>query len=229
MSIPQKTINYEPAPGIAGQFCSANPRYSMLADSGSLRAGTAGVTLGLFARAKNSDGTVTNAHPGVASRLGFALRDNMGLIPTIPFVSGNSIPAGYEVSLLADGDVWMLFAAGATIGQKVFASYADGSAVAGTAGSAPTATLTANTTSGSANLASVSTAVYAGEPVSGTGIPAGAYIVTGAAIGGTAVMSANATATGTGVTVTRTTAQESNWYIAQTVAAGEVAKTSTKG
>jgi len=77
---------------------------------------------------------------------------------------------------------------------------------------ATTGTFTANTTSGSNSISSVSSnqGLEIGMGVSGTGIPAGAYI---AAINGSTITlgnvvsggSANATATGTGVTITWTT------------------------
>jgi hypothetical protein len=227
--IPQQTINIDPAPGVAGDFCSANPRFSMLAGPGALVAAAAGLIAGRFGWAKDSDGTVSNAHPGAPSRVGFVGRNQNAFLATIPFTAGATVPGGYEVTLFDSADVWMLFAAGATRGQKVFASYADGTAVAGTAGSAPTATGdTVTTTNGSPNRTAVAGGTLVpGQPISGTGVPAGAYIVS--VNGATAVMSANATAAGTGVAITQTTAFETAWFVDQTVNAGEIAKTSTRG
>lgn len=230
MTIPQTAINADPAPGVPGDFCSANPRGSMLAGPGQLIAGAAGALVGRFGFARNDNGQVSNAHPGVPSRYGFIQRNQTALITTWLAFSGNLVQPGLEMTLFDNGDFWMgPFAGGATIGQKVFVSYADGSVTAAATGTTPTATgVTATTTSGSPNLTAVAGGTLVpGQPVSGTGIPAGATIVSVGS--GTAVMSANATAAGTGVAVTQTTAFESRWYVDSTAAAGEIAMTSTRG
>jgi hypothetical protein len=114
----QTQINANPAPAVEGDFASANPMASMLALAGSLRAGTAGVTVGRFAFAKNSDGTVSNQHPGVASRLGFVQRDQPGVLitnilgetvagaspigPGMP-ISGTGITAGTTIVAFGTG------------------------------------------------------------------------------------------------------------------------------
>ncbi len=229
MSIPQQTINIDPAPAAPGDFCSANPRFSMLAGPGALVAAAAGVIAARFAFARDTDGTVSNSHTGSPSRVGFVGRNQNAFLATIPFTAGGTVPGGYEVTLLDSADVWMLFAAGATRGQKVFASYADGTAIAGTAGSPPTATgVTATTATGTPNLTAVAGGtLLPGQPISGAGIPAGTTII--AVAPGTAVMSANATASASGVAITQTTALETAWFVDQTVNAGEIAKTSTRG
>lgn len=48
------------------------------------------------------------------------------------------IPKGFGVTLYDGGDFWARFAAGAQIGQKVFASIADGSVIAATEAPADT-------------------------------------------------------------------------------------------
>jgi hypothetical protein len=70
--------------------------------------------------------------------------------------------------------------------------------------SATAATFTANTSSGSPNLAVVSSFANlgVGTPITGTGIPANTYILSVNTGAGTAVLTANATATATGVTIT---------------------------
>lgn len=131
----QRTVNTDPAPAVEGDFASANPRASMLAGPGALVAGALGVTVGKFARARNDNGQVFNADPGVANALGFVARP--GNVASITAWLGEAsmiVYAGREITLHNTGDFWARFAAGATKGQKVFASYADGSAVAGTAG-----------------------------------------------------------------------------------------------
>ena len=115
----QTTINVQPAPGIEGDFCSSNPRFSMLAGPGALVAGPNGVTVGRFAWA-DADGVVSAGGNG---RIGFVHRSNISLIfPTAVTganawpgpQSGMLIPPGLEMSMLTSGDVWCRFASGAT-------------------------------------------------------------------------------------------------------------------
>lgn len=226
MTIPQQSVNLYVAPGIAGDFCSANPRHTFLAGEGAITAGVGGCSTSVFAFVNSATMTATNAHPGVTSRIGFVHRNQPALMATTPFTAGTTVPQGYGVTLFDGGDFWMQFAAGATMGQKVYAKYADGTAVAAATASAPTSTVSVTTASGSPNLTAVGAGVYPGMPISGAGIPAGAYIVS---VGtGTAVMSANATASAT-ITATITTAVETAWYVDSTALAGEIAKTSIRG
>lgn len=227
----QRSVNTDPAPAIEGDFASANPRASLLAGAGELTAGAVGVTVGRFAWAKNSDGTVTNAYPGgagVVARLGFVHRNQPAVITAWLGEATMLVNPGLEITLFDMGDFWARFAAGATPGQKVFANYADGTAVAGTAGTAPNGTaVTANTTNGSANLTVTSGTLYPGQPISGTGIPANTYIVSGP-VAGVYVMSANATADGTGVTVTPKAAKETQFYVHSTAGNAELAMISDR-
>ena len=231
----QTTVNANPAPAVEGDFASANPRASMLAGEGQLIAGAAGVIVGRFARAKLSDGTVTNADPGVASRTGFVHRDQPALITAWLGDSSMTVQAGLEVTLHDDGDFWARFAGGGSVGQKVFANYATGAAVAAAAGATVAgASVTANLTSGSATMTVTgvtSGTLAVGQPVSGTGIPAGTTILalgTGTGGTGTYTLSANATASNTGVTVTAAGAEETPWYLHTAPAAGELGKISTR-
>lgn len=230
MTIPQTVINTDPTPGLPGDFCSANPRGSMLAGPGALIAGANGLTIGRFGWARNDNGQVSNAHPGVPSRYGFVHRNQPALITVWLAQSGNLVQPGLEVTLFDSGDFWMgPFPNGAAIGQKVYVAYADGSVSAAATGAATTATgVTATTTSGSPNLTAVTGGTLVpGQPISGAGIPAGTFIVS---VGnGTAVMSANATATGTAVAITQTTNFETRWYVDSAAGAGENAMTSTRG
>lgn len=222
----QTFVNTDLPYAIAGDFASANPHASVLAGPGALTAGAAGVTVGLFAWARNDTGVVSNAHPGVLSRIGFVQRDQRALITAWLGQASNVVPSGLEMTLFNSGDFWAKFAAAVTIGQKVFANYADGSAVGGTAGTPITGTPgNVTTTSGSPNLTAVAPTLLPGMPISGTGIPAATYIVSVGA--GTAVMSANATASAT-VSATPTTAFETNFFIESAAGNGELAKISTR-
>lgn len=127
----QSVVNQYQAPAVEGDFCSANPRASVVAGEGALVAGTGGVTVGRFAWAA-SDGTVTNAGSGVPT--GFVHRDMQALITTWLGEESMVIPEGLAMSLFRSGDFWVKTLTTATVDQKVFASNTDGTVKTGAAG-----------------------------------------------------------------------------------------------
>lgn len=227
----QTTINIQQAPAVEGDWCDANPRHSVIAGEGALVSGAAGLTVARFAWA-DSSGLVSNT--GVGAPTGFVHREQQALITA--YLAGYSmiIPAGRAVTLMRNAGVWARFAGGATAGQKVYASYADGTMTAAATATPPTnALITANTATNTTLTVTANTGapIVVGQPVSGSGIPAGAYISalgTGTGGAGTYTLSAATTATATGVTVTATTAAETFFYVRSTAAAGELAKISTQ-
>lgn len=243
----QRSVNAYLAPGVKGGWASANPHVSLLQPnngdlsdptSGSWRVAAGGAIIGNFAFADVVTGLVGSANPGTGAlfsdtapgriRVGFVQRDQVSIIT--PYLGGDTLAVqpGMGITLLAAGDVWAAFAAGAAVGSFVFASYADGSPVAGATSTAPTASVAVTTTNGSANLTGVGAGAYAGQPISGAGIPAGAYLVSVNAAAGTAVMSANATASAS-ITATVTTAAFTPWRVDSLAAAGDNAKISVWG
>lgn len=226
----QTSVATQQSPGIEGGFSGFNPHYTLTnPDEGMWVAGTPGPFVGRFAWANTANGKVTSAHPGVATtRFGFVHRDQPVVIAGLLVGDSNQVVAGQGIDLLSDGPMWARFAGGATIGQKVYMSYADGSCRAAATGAAATTTFSVTTTSGSPNLTAVGAGAYAGQPVSGTGIPAGAYLASVNATAQTAVLSANATASGT-VTATGTTDFETDWSVRSTAGNGELAKISVRG
>lgn len=125
----QKTMNRDLPIGVAGDFASTNPYHSMLAGEGQFTAGDKGVTVGRFAWADNDTGAVLNVKSDDA-RLGFVYRDQSAIITAYLAESSMVIPTGLGVTLYDGGDFFASFAAGASIGQKVFASDTDGTAKA---------------------------------------------------------------------------------------------------
>ncbi len=209
----QRSVNSDPAPAIEGDFASANPRASMLAGPGALTAGAAGVIVGRFGRASNADGTVTNGDPGVASRIGFIHRNQPAIIVAWLGQATLTVTSGLEMTLFDAGDFWCRFAAGATIGQKAFASYADGTAVAGTAGGTVAgATVTAS--AGAVVTGSIATTVltvtavtggvlHVGDTISGSGVTAGTTITAlGTGTGGTGTYTVSVSQTASSTTIT---------------------------
>ena len=246
MVYPQQSVNSRAAIGLEGDFASANPRHSMVAisdfgggvaNTGKLISGASslidpstgltetGLIIGRFGFARNDTGVVTNSNPGVAYRVGFIHRDQVGIL--ITRYAGRAVfymQPGRELTIFDAGDFLARFAGGAIPGQKVFASLQDGSAIAAAAGStiaggSVTATAGAVGTGSIANAAGVNTltisaltsGVYtvgtvltsvAGSPTitalgTGTG-GTGTYIVSGAPL---TVASTTITGTNTLMTV----------------------------
>lgn len=190
-------VGVQPAPAVAGDFASANPRFSLMAGPGALVAGPAGVTIGKFAwtspSSVDADGApaVVNSF-GNGSVSGFVGRNQQGLIVTYLAASGMQIQAGFEMFLYNGGDFWAKNdgSAQALPGQKAFAKLADGSVLFAAAGSVPaSATVTGSigpqtnafTGSISGNVLAV-TAVSAGTLVPGTTLTGTAGVATGTKI-----------------------------------------------
>lgn len=231
----QTQVNARQAPAVEGDFAGSGLYANMLSPvEGGLVCGAAGVTVGKFAWA-TALGIVSNtiANPG-AAQYGFVHREQQALITAFLGESSMLIQPGCPVTLMKEGSFWGRFAAGATWKQKVYFSFLDGSLSAAATASAATSTFTANTATDTSLVVTAlagSNVIALGQPVSGAGIPAGAYIIAGPAAGGvgTYTLSAATTATATGVTVTNTLTKETDFEVGQTVSAGELAKFSTWG
>jgi hypothetical protein len=203
----QSTVNQYPAPAVAGDFASSNPRTSVLAGEGGLIAGPGGVTVGNFAWNNNgivqSYGTAPNAPDGIVHR------EMQALIQTYLAESGANIPEGFMVTLFNEGDFWVKnnSASATTMNEAVYARYSDGAAVPGS--SAPSgasvtgslgSTFTAQVSANSETMVvtNLTGLLSIGETVSHTDVPTGttvAAFVSGTSGGnGTYTLSANATA-----------------------------------
>ena len=243
----QSAVRRYIAPGVKGGWASANPHASLLqSGNGDLgetaspiavwMVGEAGVIVGQFAFADTVTGEVTSSSPGGVLmtdttagtvRVGFVQRDQFALITPYMAGSGVTLFEGQPVTLLAEGDVWAQFAGGAAMGQFVFASYADGSAIAGATSTPPTAAATTVTnTSGQPTLTVTAGPIPAvGSPITGTGVPAGTRVISVA--GSVVTMSANSTADVTSITAT--TAAPTPYRVASVAAAGDIAKITAQG
>jgi hypothetical protein len=127
----QSFINQYLAPAVAGDFASANPQASVVSYDGTLKAGSGGCNIGVFAWA-DASGNVTNAGSGAPT--GFVHRDLQGLQYNLLSDSTMNIPQGYPVTLHSAGDFWVKTTTAATPGQKIFASNTTGAAQTGAAG-----------------------------------------------------------------------------------------------
>jgi predicted RecA/RadA family phage recombinase len=142
----QQSVNLRYAQAQAGDFASANPRFSVLAGPNSLVAGAAGVLIAAFAWAvaygsvdpetgENDAYNTVNSF-GAGAPTGFVHREQQGVITTFLADAGNLIPQGQMVTLMGGGDFWIknTGAGAAAVGQKVFASNTTGLAQAAAAG-----------------------------------------------------------------------------------------------
>lgn len=184
----QKQVNLTPAPAVAGDFASANPRAVALAGPGGLVAGSGGVTVGRFAWIDDADGVTVRSHGTFTGKpSGFVHRDMQALITDYLGESSMKIPQGFPVTLFAEGDFWALVggSTAATVGATVYANYADGGITIGSAATGASvtgsmgATFTASADTDATRLVvtSVTGLISIGDTISGTGVTAGTKIV----------------------------------------------------
>lgn len=189
----QTQATYSPAPGVEGDFATTNPRATVIAGPGALVAGSAGITVGRFAwttqQFSDADGS-----PGVANNFGigpvagFVHRDQQGLIMNYLQESTMLVPAGFGITLFAEGDFWVKNngATQALPGMKVYASFADGKASAAATGTPSGASSSAGSIA--AATAIDATGSIAGNVLTITAVAAGT-LVPGAIISGSGVAS----------------------------------------
>lgn len=246
----QTQVNIQPGVGQAGDFASANLRTTVNAGPGGFIAAASprAPIVGNFAwgcqlAAGGAAGEVTGLTTSVEGQqafgafygdagceIGFVHRE--AELPIITFLADNTsvYPAGLIISLYNEGDFWAKFAAGATVGQKVFANYKDGSVYAAATGTstqtqsftgalANTGVLTTSAVTGTLNIGDVVLASGFAilSQISGTAGGAGTYMTSlvGTVIGSTAMV-ANGSV-------------ETAYFVDSPAAAGELAKITTWG
>jgi hypothetical protein len=149
----QNQVNVQPAPAVAGDFASANPRWSVNAGPGGLVAGVGGVTVGRFAWWDNANHrTVLNSGAGVPT--GFVHREQQALITTYLSEAANVVPVGFGVTLMSGGDFWALNdgTTEALVGQKAYADLATGKVSFAATGSAATGSVTGSIAASTASV-----------------------------------------------------------------------------
>jgi hypothetical protein len=124
----QTRMNNDLPVGVAGDFASANPHFSVVAGEGQFKAGADGVIVGLFAWADDK-GLVSNIKtPG--SILGFVHRNNQAIIDQYGAEATMKVPKGREITLMSGGDYLVNLAAGGKLGQFIVADVNTGEAKA---------------------------------------------------------------------------------------------------
>ncbi len=200
----QSQVNVLQAPAVLGDFCDANPRYTVDAGQGGLVCGPGGVLVGRFAWLTNpddSDGAPSIVNNfGIGPVAGFVHREQQGLIEVYLQESSLLVPAGFPITLFSGGGFWVKNdgATQVTPGLKAYANFADGKATFAATGT-PTAgatstgsTITPETSSFTGSIAdsvltvtgAVTGTIYAGTTISGSGVSSGTMIV--AQLSGTA-------------------------------------------
>jgi hypothetical protein len=193
----QTFVGTQPSPAVAGDFASANPRYSVDAGPGGLVSGPNGLFAGRFAwwSASQID---ANDTPAIANNFGsgpvtgFVHREQQGLITQFLSEGSMFIPQGFNVTLMSGGDFWVINdgATEALVGQKCYANYADGKATFAATGAPGTASgsassIAAATNSGVGSIAdniltltgSIVGTIRPGTTISGTNVASGTQIV----------------------------------------------------
>lgn len=200
----QTSVNQTPAPGIAGDFASTNPRHSVDAGPLGLVCGPLGVACGFFGWTDVATGTiVTNS--GAGAPTGFVHNAHQGLITTYLGEATLVVPGGFMMGDLFDrGDFWAKNGATTTAipGQAVFVNNATGaiSALAAPGTVQISGNISGNITAATGNFTATAaitspnngpgtgpsvlnvTAVtdgklYPGATLSGTGVAAGTVVV----------------------------------------------------
>lgn len=224
----QNVVNRDPAPAIEGDFADANIRANVLAGPGAFLTAPAprSPIVGHFAWGNQLTGQCTGNNGGeAAAKIGFVHRELQALI--VPYLAGQEmlLEAGFAVTIYDQGSFWAKFALGCTVGQKVFANYADGSCYAAAAGTAvQTASVTASlATTGILTVSAVGSGALApGSVLSGTGVPVTGATITSqltGTIGGTGTYQTNTSGvTLTSRTFTTSGSVETNFYCDSNVA-----------
>ena len=201
----QTQVNINPAPALAGDFASANPRASVLAGPGALVAGPAGVVIGRFAWATSNgttdpltgevDGFNVVNNYGVGTPTGFIHRESQALITQFLGSASYVVPVGRGVVLHNAGDFWAKNdgTVTATVGMKVYANSATGQISANVTGTPPSSgaisvgTLAANILNVSAVAPNTCTASISGTTMTVSAVGSGSVLAAGQTLTGTNV------------------------------------------
>ncbi len=128
----QTAVGSQPAPAVAGDFASSNPKWTVDFGPGGAVAGPSGVIVGRACWAVPPDDA--NGAPaslnyfGSGPITGIIPREQQGLITRYLDDASMVIPKGFQVTAMSNADLWVKNdgATQALVGQKAYANYADG-------------------------------------------------------------------------------------------------------
>ena len=186
----QTSVSTVPAPAVAGDFASTNPREVYLAGPGALVSGPNGLTVGLAAWVDSATHSIVS-NSGAGPIAGIIHREQQGLITVYLQEASQVIPPGFNVTVMTNADLWVVNngTTEALFGQNAFANYSNGQFSFAAAGANPNtssvtgsiAASTASVTGSISNNVLTVTAVGSGTLVvggtlAGTGVVAGTQI-----------------------------------------------------
>jgi len=173
----QSRINDNPAPAVQGDFADTNVRATVVAGAGALVAAppSRSPIVGNFVWGDQVSGQAFGSYQGeTTAKIGFLHNDDQALVVDFLAEGDLALESGLPVTLFNQGSFWADFIAGATVGQKVFARYVDGSPYAAAAGTSTT-TVAAMTgaivgATGVLTIASLTGTLGVGDVLTGTPI-----------------------------------------------------------
>ena len=192
-------VQTQPAPAVAGDFSSVNPRFAVFGDQGAMVSG-AKLTVGCFAWVDPFSGSVLNSS-GSGPVTGFIGRNQQGLITQFLAETSMQVLPGTQCFAYSGGDFWMKNTGTnqVTVGMKAYASFVDGTVTFAATGTPPqaasvTGSIAAETFSVTASIASNesgnfteqgvmtvtavgSGAVTIGAPITGSGVQTGTVVI----------------------------------------------------
>lgn len=177
----QTSVNAQPAPAVAGDFASQNPRANVLAAAGQLVAPVGGLTVGRFAFVNPANGAVSQSYTS-GYQIGFLARESQALITRFLQDSTMVVPVGFPVTLFDQGEFYAYFGDGATAGQTVYADETTGAAQSGSGTTSVTGSVGfTGTASFATNVMTVVTQtagslIEVGDVVTSSGVTAGTTI-----------------------------------------------------
>jgi hypothetical protein len=187
----QTQVNVQPAPAVEGDFCDANPRYSIISGPGALVAGASCfVARFCWLSYAQVDG---DGAPAICNTFGSGLvdgfvgRNQQGLITRYLDIATMQIAQGFGMFAYSAGAFWIRNSGTGPVtrGMKAYANFADGKATFAAAG-APTTV--ASATGSIAAGAGSATGSIAGDVLTVTALGSGTLPV-GATLSGSGVAS----------------------------------------
>jgi hypothetical protein len=220
----QTAVELQPQVGVPGDRATMNPT----AVISRIAAAPLVVAAFVWPSASDFDDLVQNGGQGLP--LGFAIRDQNGIIPNYLQEYSMQVPAGFPVEVAQQGEYFATSASALVARQKVFASQITGAILGGAAGSTMSAASVTGAIAGTTlTVSSVGSGTLAvGQEITGTNVTAGTYITAlGTGSGGDGTYTVNNSQTVASETLTATEYIETEWKVARAAAAGGVGVIST--
>jgi hypothetical protein len=223
----QTQVNQNPAPAVEGDFCDANPRYSIIAGPGALVAGLSAY-VGRFCWLSSAQVDGDGA-PAICNSFGSGLvdgfigRNQQGLITRYLDAFSMQVAQGFGMFAYSAGGFWIRNSGVVPVvrNMKAYANFADGKATfAATGAPANGASVTASIAAGAgAVTASIDGDVMTVTAVGSGTVPVGATLSGSGVASGTKVL-AQLTGTNEGIGTYRVSIEQTTASTAVTAAFG---------